>query len=307
MIVCASRRTDIPAFHSEWFMGRLRSGHALVRNPVADNVVYDVSLRRQDVDCLYFMSKDPRPMEKHLAEISDMGYEMLFHITINPYGDEMEPNVPDVKDIMDSFCRISSLIGSGRMIWRYDPVIFSERYDISFHEEAFERICSGLEGYTGRCVFSFLSEYEKLAHQYSSKMLRRVSEDEMRSFCSSIPKIAGRHSIKVTSCCIDRDLSGYGIERKACLDADHLRSLNIPFDEKNVPTRKDCLCLKSIDIGMYDTCRHDCLYCYANSADGRKRRVMSFDPGNEMLFGSVSDKDRIIRIGYRSNTRLSDW
>lgn len=34
MIISASRRTDIPAFYSEWFFNRLREGYVLTRNPM---------------------------------------------------------------------------------------------------------------------------------------------------------------------------------------------------------------------------------------------------------------------------------
>ena len=33
MILSASRRTDIPAFYTPWFMNRIREGFLLVRNP----------------------------------------------------------------------------------------------------------------------------------------------------------------------------------------------------------------------------------------------------------------------------------
>ena len=44
MIISASRRTDIPAFHMEWMMNRLRAGYCLVRNPMVANVVYRIDL-----------------------------------------------------------------------------------------------------------------------------------------------------------------------------------------------------------------------------------------------------------------------
>lgn len=34
MIISVSRRTDIPAFYSEWFMKRLQDGYLMVRNPM---------------------------------------------------------------------------------------------------------------------------------------------------------------------------------------------------------------------------------------------------------------------------------
>lgn len=78
MIISASRRTDIPAFHSEWMMNRLRAGYALVRNPVSRTTVHRVDLTRGNVDCIVFMTKDPGPMVDNMREIARMGHTALF-------------------------------------------------------------------------------------------------------------------------------------------------------------------------------------------------------------------------------------
>ena len=91
MIICASRRTDIPAFHSEWMMNRLRAGTVLVRNPMSRNLIHRVDLTRRNVDCILFMTKDPRPMVPHLREIGSMGHMYVFQVTMTPYGPSLEP------------------------------------------------------------------------------------------------------------------------------------------------------------------------------------------------------------------------
>lgn len=303
MMVCVSRRTDIPAFHSEWFMNRLRSGRVFIRNPFAEDVVNEISLKRKDVDCILFMSKDPRPMERHLDEMSSMGHQMLFQITINPYGKDMEPNVPDFEDVIASFRRISEKIGMERMSWRYDPVIFSDRYDISFHTGMMERMCSELEGSTYRCIFSFLSRYDKLKSFFDNGILRDVSEKEKDNFVKQCSTIASEHGIELTACCtVDHPFA----VRKGCIDSTLMRSLGLPYEEQSTSIRKGCECVKSIDIGMYDTCMHDCIYCYANSSDG-SRRNRRYDPDSMMLVGDVSDEDEIIPLKRRSVHRITDF
>lgn len=94
MIISASRRTDIPAFHSEWMMNRLRAGYCLVRNPVYRPLIYRIDLTRTNVDCLVFVTKNPAPMIPHLGEIASMGHMYMFEVTVTPYGRDLEPNVP---------------------------------------------------------------------------------------------------------------------------------------------------------------------------------------------------------------------
>ncbi|MCL1978580.1 MAG: DUF1848 domain-containing protein, partial [Methanomassiliicoccaceae archaeon] len=121
MIICASRRTDIPAFHAEWLMNRIRGGYALVRNPVARNVVYKVDMQPRNVDLLMLMTKDPRPMTPYISELKEMGMNIGFQITITPYGRDIEPRVPDKADAIEAFRTISGMIGKERTVWRYDP------------------------------------------------------------------------------------------------------------------------------------------------------------------------------------------
>lgn len=59
MIISASRRTDLPAFYSQWFFRRLQEGYVLVRNPVNPRQVSRVSLAPEVVDGFVFWTKNP--------------------------------------------------------------------------------------------------------------------------------------------------------------------------------------------------------------------------------------------------------
>ena len=306
MIVCASRRTDIPAFHSKWMINRLRAGYALTRNPVCKEIVYRVDLTPRNVDMMIFMSKDPRPMVKHLDEISDMGIRFCFQITITPYGKEIEPGVPFKADVADCFKEISDKIGKGLMTWRYDPLILNDRYDIDYHRRKFEVLCNELRGYTERCVFGFADIHKKLEGLEKSGMLRNVTTEEIIDMGRTMSHIASDNGIKLNLCCSDTDLSEFDITSKGCIDKDYLAHLNVPI-EMSAPLREGCKCVKSVDIGHYDTCGHDCIYCYANQADDAKRKKRTYDPGSEMLFGKVGADDKVIELDLRRILRISDF
>lgn len=50
MIISASRRTDIPAYYSEWFCNRLKERYVLVRNPMNTHQISRVTLTPEVVD-----------------------------------------------------------------------------------------------------------------------------------------------------------------------------------------------------------------------------------------------------------------
>jgi hypothetical protein len=60
-IVSASRRTDVPVFHAEWFFACLSRGIAEYRNPYSGNPAA-VSLSRDRVAAFVFRTRDPRPV-----------------------------------------------------------------------------------------------------------------------------------------------------------------------------------------------------------------------------------------------------
>ncbi|MCQ2071370.1 MAG: DUF1848 domain-containing protein [archaeon] len=305
MIICASRRTDIPAFHAEWMMNRLRAGYCYVRNPVCRNVVYKVDLSPRNVDALVFVTKNPAPMIPYLKEIASMGYMTMFQVTITPYGKDLEPGVRSKADVADAFKEISGIIGADRMIWRYDPVVFNDYIGIDYHRRKFELLCRELEGYTHRCVFSFLEMYGKL-HAHDD-MLRSVTSAEKDAMAEMMVPIASKHGMKLCYCCAKHDLSQYGIEPRGCIDRQQMISLNIPFEEMNSPLREGCRCVKNIDIGSYDTCLHDCVYCYANRSGESDRREKIYDPESEMLFGGLEPGDTVVPLKGREMPRLSDY
>ena len=128
MIVSASRRTDIPAFYSDWFFRRLEEGYLYVKNPMNPRQVSKILLSPDTVDCFVFWTKDPGPMMERLSVLNRLGYPYYFQFTLTPYGTDVEPGVPHKNELVRTFRELSCRLGPERVIWRYDPVLLSPSY-----------------------------------------------------------------------------------------------------------------------------------------------------------------------------------
>ncbi len=307
MIISASRRTDIPAFHTEWLMNRLRAGYALVRNPVSKNVVYRVDLTRRNVDCIAFITKNPMPLEPHLREFGSMGHLYTFQVTMTPYGKDLEPGVPFKADINDCCIRIADRIGRDRMAWRYDPIVLNNRIGLDYHKRKFEMMCSEASQWTDRCIISFVDMYGKLLRLKEEGVIREITRDEKAAFAKMAARTAEDYGMTITSCCAKEDLSEYGVISRPCMDAATYRSLNIPYEVAGTPMRENCRCIKSIDIGAYDTCLHDCVYCYANRTNPAERASRVYSPESELLWGELTPRDEVVDLSPREASRLGDF
>jgi hypothetical protein len=275
MIISCSRRTDIPAFYSDWFFNRVREGYVLVRNPVNAHQVRRISLLTPDVDCIVFWTKDPAVMLDQLHLLQDYSY--YFQFTLTPYDKDIEPNLPAKTKIIDTFLRLSDKTGPKRIIWRYDPILLSKRISPAYLIDHFGNMSRRLSGYTQKCIISFMDMYRHLQGKSAGLAIRPPDESEMHTIAKEIAYIARSHNIKVETCAEKIDLADLGIEHGKCID-DHLIAEltgNILKVAKDKNQREICGCVASVDIGEYDTCIHGCSYCYANISQKKIEKYRS--------------------------------
>lgn len=128
--------------------------------------------------------------------------------------------------------------------------------------------------------------------EFTLPQMNEVAEDMMKM--REAWRNQGWH-ISIATCAERIDLEKYSIEHNRCIDGELIEQLwpndkeliyylhtgklpepdlfgnvpEIPSTYKNLKDkgqRKVCGCMISKDIGMYNTCRHLCVYCYANTS-----------------------------------------
>lgn len=269
-IISVSRRTDIPAFYGDWFMARLKEGFAGVVHPFGGQK-HIVSLKPEDVICFVFWSKNFAPFLENLKIIDSLGYKFYFNYTVTGLPDLFEAGVEKQAAIETLKC-MSRTYSPSHINWRFDPIILSNICDRKFWLKVFEGLASQFADVVKRCYFSFVTEYEKvkrnLAEIEKTHGVKFIdtSVDFKIELANELANIARRYGIEMFSCCGDY-LIGEKIKKAHCIDGGIIERLFFPegiaYTEK--PTRSECGCTESIDIGTYDTCPHGCIYCYANS------------------------------------------
>ena len=309
-IISASRRTDIPHYFTKWFAERRRAGFAEYRTVFGGgkNGKYQVSLKPDDVLGYLFWTKFAGPFHDQLEILRSDGIPYAFQYTITGYGKEYQPRIPERSAAIDDFLRVSGNLPSASAIqWRYDPILVSSRYDADWHRNNFEQISERLQGAVRVVNVSFVEPYLKAITKapdwrdirwrtpdpvrHKTAMGRypdiRAIGAEGKSLLADLAEIASQRGMELRVCC-NREYAGlfssarccgpelfnaYGIELETCVSS-----------LASGPTRPDCRCLKTVDIGMDTTCPGGCFYCYVTTSIERAMKTYEHhDPTASML------------------------
>jgi hypothetical protein len=283
MIISASRRTDIPALYSEWFLRRLDAGFAMIPNPHNARRLGRVDLSPDLVDCIVFWTKNAAPIMDKLRQIEAMGYPFYFQFTLTPYERAIETNLPSKTKLIETFKELADCIGAERVVWRYDPIMLDAGHPARWHFEQFGQLCEKLRPFTRRCVFSFIDPYKNIGSGFQA-----IEHEKMLLIASGFSGIASRYGLELFTCAEEIDLDEYGINHASCIDKEWIeRIVGYRITAKRDKNQRPaCRCVESVDIGAYNTCVNGCAYCYATSGAGSARRQrQNHDPDAPMLTG----------------------
>ena len=292
MILMVSGRTDIVAFYSDWFYKRYKEGFVDVRNPFNKKLVSRINF--EDVDIIMFCTKNPHPVLSYIKEIKQ---PIIFHITLTPYLKDIEPNVPNKKEVIEDIKELSRILGKENVVVRYDPILLNDKYNLDYHTKMFDRVCENLDGYIETIIVSFIDDYKNVRNNMKELKYRDLEEDDYKTIGEKFALSAQNHNMKVQTCFEERNLVEFGFVKGDCLSP----QIAYQLTGKKFPAWKArkgglCSCVQMVDIGEYNTCSHFCKYCYANYDE---KEVLNnkklHNPNSSLLIGEI-ESDDIIKI-----------
>ena len=240
-----------------------------------------------------FCTKNPIPI---LNKIKIIKKPMIFHITLTPYKKDIEPNVPNKKEIIEAIKKLSQLIGKDKVVIRYDPVFLNDKYTLEYHKRAFDKMCKLLDGYTNKIIISFIDYYKNVKKNLNQLKIKDFTKIDYKEIGISFSGFAKKHGMTVQTCYEEETLIEYGFIKGECLSHELAYQLtNKSF--KNWKAR-NCNCVEMVDIGAYNTCNHLCKYCYANFDEKQvQNKIKKHNPNSSLLIGEL-ELDDIIKERY---------
>ena len=290
MILNVSGRCDIVAFYTDWFMNRYHEGFIDVRNPFYPKMVSRI--RFSDVDAILFCTKNPIPIVDKLSEIKK---PIVFHVTLTPYKDDIEPNVPDKRLVIEAIKKISDIVGIDNLYIRYDPVFLSEKYNLDYHIKAFNKMCTLLDGYVNKIIISFLDYYKNVEKNLVFIKPIPFKNEDYKIIGTNFSRIASSHNMTVQTCFEDINLVEYGFIKGECLSKEMAYNLTgKEYAKWKARKGGKCNCVEMVDIGVYNSCMHFCKYCYANYNEKLVKSNMAMhNPNSSLLIGELQSDDII--------------
>ena len=310
LIVSASRSTDIPAFYADWFFKRLEIGYSAWINPFNGVKSY---ISYKNTRFVVFWSKNPKPLVQYLPILEKRGIRCYIQYSLNDYKAEgLEKNVSSLSERIETFKQLVDRLGVGHVVWRFDPLVLTDKIDIDSLLSKVKNIGDQLMGYTEKLVFSFadIQSYRKVQSNLRKAKVDYIDwgEEQMQEFAQRLSVINQKWKYELATCGEKIDLTRYGVMKNHCVDdkliirfayddrvlMEYLKVKFYPMpqadlfgnvqplpagaivlpngkyaihgDNRDRGQREFCGCIKSKDIGEYNTCVHGCEYCYANAS-----------------------------------------
>jgi len=272
--ISASRRTEIPGLFARWFECRLQEGWAEYI-PAGPPRRHRVSMAPPDVTHFTFWSRWPRPFFRVLERVLQLGYPVLWNVTITGLGrTPVEPYSPSLERAARAIIDLSTIVSPAAIQWRYDPVFLSKRFDSEHHLRTFTKLADLLRGHVDRVTTSVVQLYGRRvvpdlrAYERTSGDRLETSPQAVLELLGRLRNIAADASIPFRICCAPTLRTSLGCEPAGCNSWEWATRVYPALSRHRAlrkrATRSDCACSEEIDIGVYDTCTLGCRYSYGS-------------------------------------------
>ena len=99
----------------------------------------------------------------------------------------------------------------------------------------------------------------------------------------------------IQTCFEERNLIEYGFIKGECLSHELAYKLTgKTYKTWKARKGKKCECVEMVDIGVYNSCKHFCKYCYANFSEKEVNdNYNKHNPNSSLLIGELEKDDEI--------------
>lgn len=296
MIYNVSYRTDVPAFYWDWWCNRVKDGFFDVRNPYYPEKVSRQSLNPDIVDGIQYISKNFEPVlhgSISIEELCEM-YPTRFEVTINPYGKDIEPNVPHtMTERIEILKELRKRTGDATIIWNYNPILIDAKHTLQYHLQALQLMFDAIAPHVDAFSFDLVNMYEKTKR--NAPTIRRPTESEQAIICDEISDLLAQYDMMSHTCDPTRVRPNipYG-KCNTILDFAKIKNRK-PKPRLSEKTLNDCSICGTIahrDVGTYNTCQAYCTYCYATeNVRLAKQNYKKYDPKSTILCDTITDNN----------------
>lgn len=235
LIISASRSTDIPAFYADWFFHRLEKGYSSWTNPFNGVRLY---VSYENTRFIVFWSKNPRPLLPYLHVLKERNIKCYIQYSLNDYEQEGLEKVPPLASRIETFKLLVKQLGKGAVVWRFDPLILTDKISVDDLLRKVQNIGEQLKDYTEKLVFSFadISIYKKVKNnlKVSGIQYQEWEKDQMVEFAEKLfaMNLERGWNFQLATCGEEIDITKYNITRNRCIDGDLIARL--AWDDKEL-------------------------------------------------------------------------
>ena len=284
LVISASRGTDIPAFYADWFFNRLKAKYSAWKNPFSGQYSY---VSYQNARFFVFWSKNPKPLLDHTDELKKMNFYIQF--TLNDYVSEsLEKGVPPLEERIQTFKQLVETFGKGRVIWRFDPLILTDKITVDDLLRKVENIGDQLKNYTEKLVFSFadIALYKKVKSNLEKNNINysEWTENQMIDFAKRLSILNQKWNFQLATCGEKMDIAKYGIQHNKCVDDDLM--IKLAYKDKML---MDFLKVEIHEKDLFDNIPQNAIIL--NDRQYAIKKKDNKDGGQRQFCGCIVSKD----------------